>query len=170
MNSKGARLMNYDASDGLKVVDPEEKTMPRIPGQAESPAPTPTSEVTPEPAAGLEEMHATRHVRLQGLHAYYGDNHAVKGVNLAFEPGRVTAIIGPSGCGKSTMIRCVNRMHEEIPGARSDGRVLLDDVDLHSSSVDVVSVRRPVGMVFQKPNPFPTMSIFDNVASVLRST
>ena len=115
-------------------------------------------------------MHATRHVRLEDLHAYYGSNHAVRGVNLAFEPGRVTAIIGPSGCGKSTMVRCVNRMHEEIPGARSEGRVLLDDVDLHASNVDVVAVRRLVGMVFQKPNPFPTMSIFDNVAAGLRFT
>jgi phosphate transport system ATP-binding protein len=115
-------------------------------------------------------MQATRHVRLEDLHAYYGSNHAVRGVNLSFEPGRVTAIIGPSGCGKSTMVRCVNRMHEEIPGARSKGRVLLDDVDLHSSNVDVVSVRRLVGMVFQKPNPFPTMSISDNVASGLRFT
>jgi phosphate transport system ATP-binding protein len=115
-------------------------------------------------------MHATRHVRLQDLHAYYGDNHAVRGVNLAFEPGRVTAIIGPSGCGKSTMVRCVNRMHEEIPGARSEGQVLLDDVDLQDPNVDVVTVRRLVGMVFQKPNPFPTMSIFDNVAAGLRFT
>jgi len=115
-------------------------------------------------------MHATRHVRLEDLNAYYGSNHAVRDLNLAFEPGRVTAIIGPSGCGKSTMVRCVNRMHEEIPGARSEGRVLLDDVDLHASNVDVVAVRRLVGMVFQKPNPFPTMSIFDNVAAGLRFT
>jgi phosphate transport system ATP-binding protein len=162
--------MNYEPSDDLTVVDPEEKTMPRIPGQAESPAPTPASTAPVDPAAGLEDMHATRHVRLQDLHAYYGDNHAVRGVNLAFEPGRVTAIIGPSGCGKSTMVRCVNRMHEEIPGARSEGQVLLDDVDLHGTNVDVVTVRRLVGMVFQKPNPFPTMSIFDNVASGLRFT
>ena len=115
-------------------------------------------------------MQATRHVRLEDLHAYYGSNHAVRGVNLSFEPGKVTAIIGPSGCGKSTMVRCVNRMHEEIPGARSEGRVLLDDIDLHASKVDVVAVRRLVGMVFQKPNPFPTMSISDNVASGLRFT
>src|SRR6476661_5526184 len=111
--------MNFQPSDGLKVADPEEKTMPRIPGQAESPAPSPTSAAPTEPSAGLEEMQATRHVRIQDLHAYYGSVHAVKGVNLAFEPGHVTAIIGPSGCGKSTMVRCVNRMHEEIPGARS---------------------------------------------------
>jgi phosphate transport system ATP-binding protein len=162
--------MNYNPGDDLRVVDPEEKTMPIIPGQAESLAPTPTSAAPEEHGAGLEEMHATRHVRLEDLHAYYGDNHAVRGVNLAFEPGRVTAIIGPSGCGKSTMVRCVNRMHEEIPGARSEGRVLLDDVDLQAPNVDVVTVRRLVGMVFQKPNPFPTMSVFDNVASGLRFT
>jgi len=140
--------------------------MPRTPGQAESP--TPESPGRADAPARVEDMHATRHVRLEGLHAYYGSNHAVKDVNLSFEPGRVTAIIGPSGCGKSTMVRCVNRMHEEIPGARSEGRVLLDDIDLHASNVDVVAVRRLVGMVFQKPNPFPTMSIFDNVAAGLR--
>ncbi len=161
--------MNYQPSDGLKVVDPEERTMPRIPGQAESPPPA-TPSASPGPAAGLDEMQATRHVRIEDLHAYYGSVHAVKGVNLAFEPGHVTAIIGPSGCGKSTMVRCVNRMHEEIPGARSEGKVLLDDVDLHAGNVDVVTVRRLVGMVFQKPNPFPTMSIFDNVASGLKFT
>ena len=162
--------MNHNPSDDLKVVDPEERTMPRIPGQAESAAPAPPSPDATEPPSVLEEMHATRHVRLQELHAYYGDNHAVRGVNLAFEPGMVTAIIGPSGCGKSTMVRCVNRMHEEIPGARSEGQVLLDDVDLHDANVDIVTVRRLVGMVFQKPNPFPTMSIFDNVAAGLRFT
>src|SRR6478672_2392676 len=160
--------MNHEPSD-LKVVDPEDRTMPRIPGQAESPSPPPESPPRAAAApAGVEEMHATRHVRLEDLNAYYGSNHAVRDLNLAFEPGNVTAIIGPSGCGKSTMVRCINRMHEEIPGARSEGRVLLDDVDLHASNVDVVAVRRLVGMVFQKPNPFPTMSISDNVASGLR--
>jgi phosphate transport system ATP-binding protein len=161
--------MHYEPSD-LKVVDPEDRTMPRLPGQAASPSPAPEAPQAAEAPTGLEEMHATRHVRLEDLNAYYGSNHAVKDMNLAFEPGRVTAIIGPSGCGKSTMVRCVNRMHEEIPGARSEGRVLLDDVDLHASNVDVVAVRRLVGMVFQKANPFPTMSIFDNVAAGLRFT
>ncbi len=80
----------------------------------------------------------------------------------------MTAIIGPSGCGKSTMIRCINRMHEEIPGAHAEGRVLLDQLDVYDPAVDVVAVRRAIGMVFQKPNPFPTMSVFDNVASGLR--
>ncbi|MDX6637548.1 MAG: phosphate transport system ATP-binding protein, partial [Solirubrobacterales bacterium] len=77
----------------------------------------------------------TRRVVLEGLHAYYGDNHAVNGIDLSFEPGNVTAIIGPSGCGKSTMVRCVNRMHEEIPGARAEGRVLLDGFDLYAPEV-----------------------------------
>jgi phosphate transport system ATP-binding protein len=161
--------MDYDASD-VRVIDRKEETMPRIPGQAETSTTAPEAPRPTEGAAGIEQMHATRRVHLEDLHAYYGTNHAVKGVDLAFEPGRVTAIIGPSGCGKSTMVRCVNRMHEEIPGARSEGRVLLDDVDLHAKNVDVVTVRRLVGMVFQKANPFPTMSIFDNVAAGLRFT
>ncbi len=111
---------------------------------------------------------AIRRIELDGLNAYYGSNHAVRDLSLRFEPGRVTAIIGPSGCGKSTMVRCVNRMHEEIPGARAEGKVLLDDFDLYGSGVDVVAVRRAVGMVFQKPNPFPTMSVYDNVAAGLK--
>jgi phosphate transport system ATP-binding protein len=111
---------------------------------------------------------AGRVVRLEGLHAYYGNQHAVKGVSLDFRPNEVTAMIGPSGCGKSTLVRCINRMHEEIPGARAEGTVTLDGADVYARDVDVVSVRRQVGMVFQKPNPFPTMSIFDNVAAGLR--
>ena len=82
----------------------------------------------------------------------------------------MTAIIGPSGCGKSTMVRCINRMHEEIPGARATGSVQLDELDIYADGVDVTAVRRLIGMVFQKPNPFPTMSIFDNVAAGLRLT
>ena len=109
-------------------------------------------------------------VRLRGLRAFYGNAERVKGIDLDLEGNQVTAIIGPSGCGKSTMIRCINRMHEEIPGARSEGRVLLDDVNLYDPAVDVIAVRRTVGMVFQRPNPFPTMSIFGNVAAGLRLT
>jgi phosphate transport system ATP-binding protein len=109
-------------------------------------------------------------IRLQGLRAFYGSSEQVKGIDLRFPPNQVTAIIGPSGCGKSTMVRCINRMHEEIPSARAEGQVLLDELDIYSPSVDVIAVRRAVGMVFQKPNPFPTMSIFDNVASGLRLT
>jgi phosphate transport system ATP-binding protein len=109
-------------------------------------------------------------VRLEGLNAWYGSNHAVRGVDLDFDPNEVTAIIGPSGCGKSTMVRCINRMHEEIPSARAEGKVVLDQIDLYHSAIDVVAVRRSIGMVFQKPNPFPTMSVIDNVTAGLRLT
>jgi phosphate transport system ATP-binding protein len=118
--------------------------------------------------APAEIINEARTVRLEGLHAYYGDQHAVKGIDLTYAANEVTAMIGPSGCGKSTVVRCINRMHEEIPGARAEGRVMLDDEDVYGDTVDVVSVRRVIGMVFQKPNPFPTMSIFDNVAAGLR--
>jgi phosphate transport system ATP-binding protein len=124
---------------------------------------------TPATRAAVAGTDAKR-VLLKDLHAYYGDVHAVRGVNLDFDPGQVTAMIGPSGCGKSTLVRCINRMHEEIPGARAEGEVLLDDLNVYADSVDVVAVRRVIGMVFQKPNPFPTMSIFDNVAAGLRLT
>jgi phosphate transport system ATP-binding protein len=116
----------------------------------------------------VPEHVTARAVRLKDVNAYYGETHAIKGVSLDYEPNQVTAMIGPSGCGKSTLVRCINRMHEEIPGARSEGEILLDDLDINAPSVDVVAVRRAIGMVFQKPNPFPTMSIFDNVAAGLR--
>jgi phosphate transport system ATP-binding protein len=109
-----------------------------------------------------------RTVVVNDLKAFYGDSMAVKGVSLTYEPNQVTAMIGPSGCGKSTLVRCINRMHEEIPGAHAEGQVLLDDTDVYAPEVDVVAVRRTIGMVFQKPNPFPTMSIYDNVAAGLR--
>jgi phosphate transport system ATP-binding protein len=131
--------------------------------------PVSTSPAAPE--ARTEAAVAQGHtITLRGLNAYYGDTHAVKGVDLDYAANRVTAMIGPSGCGKSTLVRCINRMHEEIPGARATGEIRLDDLDLYDDSVDVVSVRRHIGMVFQKPNPFPTMSIFDNVAAGLRLT
>jgi phosphate transport system ATP-binding protein len=109
-------------------------------------------------------------IQIRGLNAYYGSHHTIKGMDIDFPPNQVTAIIGPSGSGKSTVVRCINRMHEEIPGARAEGSVMLDQVDLYGPDVDVTSVRRIIGMVFQKPNPFPTMSIFDNVAAGLRLT
>jgi phosphate transport system ATP-binding protein len=157
--------------DELNVtVDPEE-TARRAAQQGEPP--TPPRFPVPEAAAADRAKRSVRddgRIELKSLSAYYGSNHAVHGIDLAFEPGHVTAIIGPSGCGKSTMVRCVNRMHEEIPGARSEGQILLDGIDLKSPKVDVVAVRRAVGMVFQKPNPFPTMSIEDNVAAGLKLT
>jgi phosphate transport system ATP-binding protein len=140
------------------------------------PEPTTMTEALPgtqagaPPAAGHTEAiaGAGHAIALRNLDAYYGETHAVKGVDLEYAANRVTAMIGPSGCGKSTLVRCINRMHEEIPGARTTGEVLLDGLDLYADEVDVVSVRRAIGMVFQKPNPFPTMSVFDNVAAGLR--
>ncbi|AXH00279.1 phosphate ABC transporter ATP-binding protein PstB [Deinococcus wulumuqiensis] len=99
---------------------------------------------------------------------YYGDKQAVKNVNLDVRPGTVNAFIGPSGCGKTTFLRAINRMHDLTPGARVTGSILLDGQDIYSPGVDPVAMRRRVGMVFQKPNPFPTMSVFDNVVSGLK--
>jgi phosphate transport system ATP-binding protein len=107
-------------------------------------------------------------MRVEGLSVYYGKLHAVKQVNLSIRTNRATALIGPSGCGKSTFLRCLNRMHELTPGARVEGKVLLDDQDLYGAGIDPVDVRRRVGMVFQKPNPFPNMSVHDNVVAGFR--
>jgi phosphate transport system ATP-binding protein len=104
-------------------------------------------------------------VRLESLSAWYGATQAVGEVSLELPRGAVTAIIGPSGCGKSTLLRCLNRMHETTPGARVAGQVFLDSLDIYWPGVDAVEVRSMVGMVFQKPNPFPMMSIYDNVAA-----
>jgi len=109
-----------------------------------------------------------RRIDVKNLDVYYGSFHAVQGVTMTVEPRTVTAFIGPSGCGKSTLIRTLNRMHEVIPGAHVTGSVQLDGTELYGQGVDPVAVRRVVGMVFQRPNPFPSMSIFDNVASGLR--
>jgi phosphate transport system ATP-binding protein len=105
---------------------------------------------------------------LKDLNIYYGNFHAVSNVGLAVLPRSVTAFIGPSGCGKSTVLRTLNRMHEVIPGARVEGSVLLDGEDIYASGIDPVSVRKTIGMVFQRPNPFPTMSIRDNVVAGLK--
>ncbi len=107
-------------------------------------------------------------LRTEGLTALYGTFAAVRGVSIGFAAHQVHALIGPSGCGKSTFLRSLNRMHEMVPGARVEGRVLLDDQDIYAPSVNPMQLRRRVGMVFQKPTPFPTMSIADNVAVGLR--
>jgi phosphate transport system ATP-binding protein len=109
-----------------------------------------------------------KRVEVSDLDIYYGSFHAVKSVTMTVQPNKVTAIIGSSGCGKSTFLRSLNRMHELIEGARVEGSVILDGQDIYASDVDPVNVRRQVGMVFQSPNPFPTMSIADNVAAGLR--
>ena len=147
--------------DDLTAAPTEPRTMPDAGPTTQAGTPAQPASAAAAPAQG----HA---ITLRKLNAFYGENHAVREVDLDYAANRVTAMIGPSGCGKSTLVRCINRMHEEIPGARATGEVRLDDLDLYDDDVDVVSVRRAVGMVFQKPNPFPTMSIFDNVAAGLR--
>ena len=107
-------------------------------------------------------------IDVQDLDVYYGPFRAVADVSMLIEPRSVTALIGPSGCGKSTFLRTLNRMHEVIPGARVEGTVLVDGVDLYDRDVDPVAVRRQIGMVFQRPNPFPTMSIAENVLAGVR--
>ena len=107
-------------------------------------------------------------VRMENVNGWYGAKRAIKDVNLNVKDNAVTAFIGPSGCGKTTLLRCLNRMHEMTPGAHADGRVVVDGIDIYDKSIDPVIIRRRIGMVFQKPNPFPTMSIFDNVSAGLR--
>jgi phosphate transport system ATP-binding protein len=128
-------------------------------------APKVAAEVTDRSGPARSGGHT---ITVKDLNAYYGDNHAIKGVSIDYNPNDVTAMIGPSGCGKSTVLRCLNRMHEEIIGAYATGNVTLDETDIYADEVDVVAVRRSIGMVFQKPNPFPTMSVADNVAAGLR--
>jgi len=110
----------------------------------------------------------SKSITMQDVDIFYGSFKAVEGVSLTVEPNSVTAFIGPSGCGKSTVLRTINRMHEVIPGARVAGSVLLDQEDIYGSGVDPVNVRRTIGMVFQRPNPFPTMSISENVLAGVR--
>lgn len=124
-----------------------------------------------ERTGGREEtqpLELTGGIETQDLCAWFDRHQVLQGISLQIAPRRVTAIIGPSGCGKSTFLRCLNRMHELVPGARSSGRVLVDGQDAYAPGVDPVLIRRRVGMVFQKPNPFPTMSIYDNAAAGLR--
>ncbi|MEA2254741.1 MAG: phosphate transport system ATP-binding protein [Solirubrobacteraceae bacterium] len=149
--------------DDLAVSTSESHAMPDL-----RPTVQPSAEPLAQRPPGAAAPTQGRAIALRELNAFYGSTHAVKGVDLDYAANQVTAMIGPSGCGKSTLVRCINRMHEEIPGARAEGEVKLDELDVYGESVDVVAVRRVIGMVFQKPNPFPTMSIFDNVAAGLR--
>jgi phosphate transport system ATP-binding protein len=134
--------------------------------------PEPASAATPQRAEDIPSVNsavvpltaaAAGHVQAERFSVFYGSNQAVKEVSLAISAGCVTAIIGPSGCGKSTLLRAVNRMNDLVPGCRTEGRLLFDGQPLYSPDVDVVTLRRRIGMVFQKPNPFPK-TIFDNVA------
>jgi phosphate transport system ATP-binding protein len=116
----------------------------------------------------LPDEAMAKRIDVTDVNSYYGKFRAVADVSLSIEPNSVTAFIGPSGCGKSTLLRTLNRMHEVVPGARVEGKVLLDGEDVYGSDVDPVNVRRTIGMVFQRPNPFPTMSIYENVVAGLR--
>jgi phosphate transport system ATP-binding protein len=109
-----------------------------------------------------------KRVEAAGVTAHYGSFKAIDGITMTIEPKSVTALIGPSGCGKSTFLRSINRMHEVLPNARNSGELLIDGQNIYGRDIDVTAVRRMIGMVFQRPNPFPTMSIFDNVVSGLR--
>jgi phosphate transport system ATP-binding protein len=131
-------------------------------------SPSPARPVAP--ARGAEPHAVSGRIAIHGLNAYYGAFRAIRDIELTIEPHAVTAIIGPSGCGKSTFIRTLNRMHEVTGGARVEGAVELDGIDIYGPDVDPVQLRRVVGMVFQRPNPFPTMSIYDNVAAGIRLT
>jgi phosphate transport system ATP-binding protein len=136
---------------------------------------TPSAVASPQTSLASEKrrpepMSQGHTVTINGLNAYYGAHHAIKDLDIEFAANQATALIGPSGSGKSTVVRCINRMHEEIPGARAEGSVKIDDTELYGHGIDVTAVRRMIGMVFQKPNPFPTMSVFDNVAAGLRLT
>ena len=119
-------------------------------------------------AAGLAQPEGKPVMEVEDLNMYYGSFKALSDVSMKIARNKVTALIGPSGCGKSTFIRSLNRMHEVVSGARVEGRVFLDGEDIYAREVDPVRVRRRVGMVFQKPNPFPTMSIYDNVVAGLK--
>ena len=127
-------------------------------------APRPIATVTPPSAAGAERIR----LEATSLSAFFGSAEAVRGVTITFRDREVTAVIGPSGCGKSTLLRCLNRMHETVPTARVAGSVCLDGQDIYAKGINAIEVRRHVGMVFQRPTPFPTMSIRDNVAAGLQ--
>ena len=141
-------------------------------GAGEPPAPLPATPIpgasAPVAASNGNGNGGTGGVELDGVSAYYRSFRAVREVSLKIRPRAVTALIGPSGCGKSTLLRVINRMHETIPGTRSEGAVRLDGVDIYGATISPVRVRRTIGMVFQKPNPFPAMSIRENVSAGLR--
>ncbi len=121
-----------------------------------------------ENALKEEQKEQTYKVSIKKLEAWFGTKQALKDISLDVKENTITAIIGPSGCGKTTLIRCLNRMHEMTPSSRSRGQVIIDGIDIYDRNIDPVIIKRRIGMVFQKPNPFPTMSIYDNVAAGLK--
>ncbi len=127
-----------------------------------------SSSLVPKDNSSISYNDNESKLSISSLQAWFGSKLALKNIDIDFKRNRVTALIGPSGCGKTTLLRCINRMHEMTPNASVKGRVILDDFDIYDKSSDPVIIKRRMGMVFQKPNPFPTMSIFDNVASGLK--
>ena len=129
-----------------------------------------TTELNNRPELTVVEPGVGQHasITVRSLNAWYGTHQALRNINMDIRPAKITAVIGPSGCGKSTFVRCINRIHETVPGGRVSGQVLLNNQDIYDRGVDPVLIRGKIGMVFQKPNPFPTMSIFENVAAGIR--
>ncbi|HXP90758.1 MAG TPA: phosphate ABC transporter ATP-binding protein PstB [Fibrobacteria bacterium] len=125
-------------------------------------------EIQPQPGATADGAATRKQIEVRGYNAWFGSKQVLKDVSLSFPGPGVTAIIGPSGCGKSTLLRGINRMHETVPGARSTGQILFQDRNLLDRRLDAVQVRRSIGMVFQKPSPFPTMTVKENVLAGLR--
>jgi phosphate transport system ATP-binding protein len=142
----GSAATDREVAIPTVVVDDTRETMPAVPADLQEPC-----------------------IAAESLDAYFGASRVVRDVSFGVSTGRVTAIIGPSGCGKSTLLRCLNRMHETIPGARVEGEVRFDGRDIYAPTVSAIGVRRHIGMVFQRPTPFPTMSIRDNVAAGLKT-
>ena len=151
-------------------MDPRETTKEQdlARDQASNPDPRPRGDIQSPSRSSSVEPTAEAVMAVENLNMYYGAFKALHDVSMTIRRNMVTALIGPSGCGKSTFIRSLNRMHEIVPGARVEGSVLLDGEDVYAGDVDPVQVRRKVGMVFQKPNPFPTMSIYDNVVAGIK--
>jgi phosphate transport system ATP-binding protein len=148
-----------------EVTQSEMETRPRHEVSARAEGVASPVGLGPKPAAVQSQAKA---IEAENLNLYYGDFRAVADVNLSIRPNKVTALVGSSGCGKTTFLRSINRMHELTAGARVEGRITLDGHDIYGRAIDPVEVRRQVGMVFQQPNPFPTMSIYENVAAGLK--
>ncbi|HET7479881.1 MAG TPA: phosphate ABC transporter ATP-binding protein PstB [Rubrobacteraceae bacterium] len=147
-------------------MDSRDKTREQQMTQRPTNEPEPRREEAPRRSSGIHDTEPV--VTVENLDMYYGSFKALQNVSMNIKRNRITALIGPSGCGKSTFIRSINRMHEIVPGARVEGKILLDGEDIYGDDVDPVRVRRKVGMVFQKPNPFPTMTIYDNVIAGIK--
>lgn len=171
LNSSMNKEINSSSSSSSSSNDSERKSeISGINNNTQQPRPQPQT----QPKSKSENNYVAElkienpKLSVQSLRAYFGGKLALKSINLDVKENCVTALIGPSGCGKTTLLRCINRMHELTPNATADGKIVLDDLDIYDKQSDPVLIKRRMGMVFQKPNPFPTMSIYDNVAAGLK--